>query len=137
MSYGDGYCVRSLATTYPDGARLARHEHAWGQVAFCDSGVMQVLSDQVAWLSPPTRAIWLPAGAPHEIIMKGEVATRFLYIAPELAEPLPLHPQVLGGGPAAARLILHILKLRMLNPERSEQNRLARLLIDLLARLAP
>ena len=43
---------------------------------------MRVVSDAAAWLSPPTRAIWLPAGVAHEIVMKGEVATRFLYICP-------------------------------------------------------
>ena len=137
MSYGDGYCVRSLATTYPDGARLARHEHAWGQVAFCNSGVMQVLSDQAAWLSPPTRAIWLPAGVAHEIIMKGEVATRFLYIAPELAGRLPPQVQVLEVVPLLRHLILYILKLRMLDPRRQEHDRLAGLLIDLLAEARP
>ena len=50
MSYGDGFCVRSAATTYSDGARLHRHDHPWAQLAFCNSGVMRVLSDQAAWL---------------------------------------------------------------------------------------
>ena len=137
MSYGDGYCVRSLATTYPDGARLARHEHDWGQVAFCDSGVMQVTTDQAAWLSPPTRAIWLPARVAHEITMKGEVATRFLYIAPELTDRLPIEVQVLEVVPLMRQLILHIMKLHMLDPQRPEHGRLAGLLIDLLADARP
>ena len=137
MSYGDGHWVRSLATTHPDGARLARHAHVWGQVAFCDSGVMHVLSDQAAWLSPPTRAIWLPAGVGHEIVMKGEVATRFLYIDPELTGRLPPQVQVLEVKPLLRHLILHILELRMLDPRRPEHGRLAELLIDLLAEARP
>ena len=132
MSYGDGYLVRSAAATYADGSRLDRHDHPWGQLAFCNSGVMRVVSDAAAWLSPPTRAIWLPAGVSHEIIMRGEVATRFLYLCPELAEPLPPQPEVLEVAPLLRELILHILKLRMLHPDRPEQDRLARLLIDLL-----
>ena len=131
MTYGDGYLVRSAATTYPDGYRLDRHDHPWGQLAFCNSGVMRVASDAAAWFSPPTRAIWLPAGAAHEIVMKGEVATRFLYICPELAEPLPAQPEVLEVAPLLRELILHILRLRMLHPSRPIEDRLARLLIDL------
>ena len=131
MSYGDGYLVRSAAATYPDGYRLHRHDHPWGQLAFCNSGVMQVTSDAATWLSPPTRAIWLPAGVPHEIVMKGEVATRFLYICPELAEPLGRQPEVLEVAPLLRALILHILKLRMLHPSRPVEDRLARLTIDL------
>jgi AraC-like DNA-binding protein len=132
LSYGDGYLVRSAATTYGDGSRLHRHDHPWGQLAFCNSGVMRVIGDAAAWLSPPTRAIWLPAGVAHEIVMKGEVATRFLYVCPELAEPLPMQPEVLEVAPLLRELILHILKIRMLHPDKPVEDRLARLLIDLL-----
>jgi AraC-like DNA-binding protein len=132
LSYGDGYLVRSGATTYPDGMRLDRHDHPWGQLAFCNCGVMRVVSDTTAWLSPPTRAIWLPAGAPHEIVMQGEVATRFLYLAPEVAAPLPPKAGVVEVVPLLRELILHILKLRMLHPDEPDQDRLARLLVDLL-----
>lgn len=137
MSLGDGFSVRSAATTYPDGWRLDRHDHPWGQLAFCNSGVMRVVSDAAAWLAPPTRAIWLPAGVAHEIVMKGEVASRFLYISPELAAPLPPTPCVLEVAPLLRELILHILKLRMLDPTRPEHDRLGGLLIDLLLEARP
>jgi AraC-like DNA-binding protein len=132
LSYGDGFLVRSAASTYPDGWRLHRHDHPWGQLAFCNSGVMRVVSDATVWLAPPTRAIWLPAGVPHEIVMKGEVASRFLYISPELAARLPSEPQVLEVAPLLRELILHILRLRMIDPKRPEHDRLGGLLIDLL-----
>jgi len=93
---------------------------------------MRVLGDTATWLSPPTRAIWLPAGVAHEIVMRGEVATRFLYICPELAAPLTTQPEVLEVAPLLRELILHILRIRMLHPDKPEQDRLARLLIDLL-----
>jgi AraC-like DNA-binding protein len=137
LSYGDGFSVRSAATTYPDGMRLHRHHHPWGQLAFCNSGVMRVVSDATVWLAPPTRAIWLPAGVAHEIVMKGEVATRFLYLSPELAARLPTEPQVLEVAPLLRELILHILRLRMLDPRRPEHGRLGSLLIDLLVEARP
>jgi AraC-like DNA-binding protein len=132
LSYGDGYLVRSAATTYPDGWRLDRHDHAWGQLAFCNSGVMRVESERAAWLAPPTRAIWLPAGVEHAIVMKGEVATRFLYLDPALAAPLPAEPEVLEVIPLLRELILHILTLRMLHPSKPREDRMGRLLVDLL-----
>src|SRR6202012_610908 len=117
LSYGDGYLVRSAAATYPEGYRLHRHDHPWGQLAFCNTGVMRVVSDAAAWLSPPTRAIWLPAGVAHEIVMQGEVASRFLYLPPALAAPLPPSPRVVEVAPLMRELILHILKIRMLDPK--------------------
>jgi AraC-like DNA-binding protein len=132
LSYGDGYLVRSGATTYPDGFRLDSHDHPWGQLAFCNSGLMRVTTDGASWLSPPTRAIWLPAGVAHEIVMQGETATRFLYLSPELAAPLPTTLRVFEVAPLLRELILHVLKIRMLHPDLPEQARLAQLLIDLL-----
>jgi len=132
LTYGDGYWVRSSAITYYDGIEPGRHDHPWGQLAFCNSGVMRVISDATAWLAPPTRAIWLPAGLPHAILARGEVATRFLYLAPELAAPLPTEPRVVEVGPLLRELILHILKRRMLHPDAPEEARQALLLVDLI-----
>ena len=112
-------------------------DHPWAQLAFCNSGVMRVLSDQAAWLSPPTRAIWLPAGVPHEIVMKGEVAARFLYLAPDLARPLPREPQLLEVAPLLRELILHILTVGTLHPEQPGEARLAGLVVDLMLAARP
>ena len=132
MTYGDGYWVRSSAITHYEAVEPVRHSHPWGQLAFCNSGVMGVISDAAAWLSPPTRAIWLPAGLPHAITSQGGIATRFLYLAPELAAPLPPAPRVIGVAPLLRELILHILTRRMLHPDRPEEARQALLLIDLI-----
>lgn len=134
---GDGFAVRSLAVTYPDGMRLHRHDHPWGQLVFGKSGVMRVITDEAAWLAPPTRVIWLPAGLAHEIVMKGEVAMRSLYIAPDRAQALPATAQVLEVAPLLRELILHILGIGMLDTRKPEQDRLAGLLIDLLLQARP
>ena len=136
MSFADGYLIAGAAD-YPDGLRLDRHDHEWGQLTFCLAGVMRVVTDAAVWLSPPTRAIWLPAGAAHEIVMKGEVAARFLYLAPRLAEPLPAEPRLLEVAPLLRELILHILTIRTLHPEAPAETRLARLVVDLLLAARP
>ena len=131
MSFDDG-CLIAGSATYPDGLKLDRHDHDWGQLTFCLAGVMRVASDHAVWLSPPTRAVWLPSKVAHEIVMKGEVAARFLYLAPELAAPLPAEPVVFEVAPLLRELILHILSYPTLHPERPEEARLAGLVVDLL-----
>ena len=136
MSFGDG-CLIAGSEDYPDGLRLDRHDHDWGQLTFCISGVMRVIGDQAAWLSPPTRAIWLPAGVAHAIVMHGKVAARFLYLSPALAAPLAPTPQVLEVAPLLRELILFLLEIRTLHPDNPAEARLAGLVVDLLLAARP
>ncbi len=134
---GDGFCVRSLAVTYADGAAERPHTHPWGQLVYGVSGVIRVATPGASWLSPATRAIWTPAGVVHALSMQGVVAMRTLYIAPSLATALPTTPAVLEVAPLLRELILHILGIGMLDPARAGHARLAGLLIDLLAAARP
>jgi AraC-like DNA-binding protein len=129
---GDGFEVRTLAAGYPAGTVLPAHHHGWGQLVFAASGVMRVTTDDAAWLIPPTRAIWLPAGVRHAIAMLGEVAMRTLYIDMPRAAPLPSSPYVLEVAPLLRELIFHILRIGLLTQLRLEHDRLAGLLVDLL-----
>jgi AraC-like DNA-binding protein len=129
----DGFPVRGLAMTYRDGHRLDRHTHPWAQLVYAASGVMQVSTPDAAWLVPPTRAIWVPGGVAHEIRMRGTVAMRTLYLAP--AGP----PETLRGcralevAPLLREVILHVVRLGMLEVGNPAHDRLEGLLVDLLA----
>jgi AraC-like DNA-binding protein len=129
---GDGFDVRSLALTLRHGAALGWHDHPWGQLVFASTGVMRVMTEAATWLVPPTRAIWLPAGVAHRIEIRGEVAMRTLYIAPDRAAGLAADVGALEVAPLLRELILHILRLGMLDPGRPEHDRLAGVLVDLL-----
>lgn len=129
---GDGFDVRSLAATFRTGALVGQHRHDWGQLLFAKTGLMRVRTEQSVWLIPPTRAIWIPRGVVHGISISGEVAMRTLYIAPARAAPLPGDITVLEVQPLLRELILHILHIGMLSPDRPEHDRLAGLLVDLL-----
>lgn len=128
---GDGFDVRTFAAGLHPGTALPAHRHAWGQLVFAASGVMQVTTDAAAWTIPPTRAIWIPAGVRHGIAARGEVAMRTLYIDRPRADPLPGQPRVITVAPLLRELILHILAVGMLAPDRPEHDRLAGLLVDL------
>ena len=130
---GDGYLVRSLASTYPDSMVIADHDHPWGQLVYGRTGVMRVTTEGRAWLAPATRAVWLPPLRPHAIRMSGAVAMRTLYIAPEIAGSLPAEACVLEVWPLLRELVLHILLVGMLDPAVPEHGRLAAVLIDRIA----
>lgn len=130
---GDGFLVRSLASTYPDGMVIADHDHPWGQLVYGRSGVMRVTTEGRSWLAPATRAVWLPPLSRHAIRMAGAVAMRTLYLAPEISRPLPPEACVLEVGPLLRELVLHILSVGMLDPAVAEHGRLAGVLIDQIA----
>ena len=129
----DGYPVRGLAVTYPDGHWLNTHTHPWAQLVYAASGVMQVTTPGAAWLVPPTRAIWVPGGTPHGIRMRGAVAMRTLYLSPVDPDARLAECRALEVGPLLRELILHIVRLGMLSLEPAGEQTLANLLIDLLA----
>lgn len=129
----DGFPVRGLAVTYRDGHRLDRHTHPWGQLVYAASGVMSVATPQAAWLVPPTRAIWVPGGTPHEIRMRGTVAMRTLYLAPNGADERLAACRALEVAPLLRELILHIVRIGMLRVGDPAHDRLEGLLLDLLA----
>jgi AraC-like DNA-binding protein len=128
---GDGFLVRSLAVTYPDGATIGEHDHPWAQLVYGRSGVMRVATPGASWLVPPTRAIWLPARQPHEIQMRGAVALRTLYLSPQIVTDMPAEAVALEVAPLLGELTLHILKIGMLDPAEPPHARLAGVLTDL------
>jgi len=129
----DGFPVRGLAVTYRDGHWLDEHTHPWAQLVYAASGVMQVSTPAAAWLVPPTRAIWVPGGVPHRIDMRGTVAMRTLYLAPAGEDPRLAACRAIEVAPLLRELILHIVRLGMLDTDRPEHARLEALLVDLLA----
>lgn len=134
---GDGFAVRSLGVTYSDGHRLERHTHPWGQLIYAVSGVMRVVTDEGAYLVPPTRAVWAPALTEHAITMKGRVAMRTLYIAPHVMGGLAPRVAVLEVRPLLRELILYLLAEQMIRDEDARGQRLVGLLADLIGEAAP
>ena len=129
----DGFPVRGLAVTYRDRARLDRHTHPWAQLVYAATGTMRVATPTAAWLVPPTRAIWVPGGVAHEIEMRGTVAMRTLYLAPAGEDPRLAGCRAIEVAPLLRELILHIVKLGMLDTDDPAHARLEALLVDLLA----
>ena len=122
--------VRSLSLTYRTGHRIAPHAHAWHQLVHARSGVMRVMAEDRVWLVPPTRAIWVPAGVAHQFVVRGEVAFRTLYLAPDAIVAKGLTG--LEVAPLLTELVDHIARIGMLDRRVAEHVHLKAVLIDLL-----
>ncbi len=85
------------------------------------------------WLTPPTRAIWIPAGVKHELDFRGECSLRTLYVSPERAGRLESAVKALEVAPLLRELIVHVVSTGMLDPRRPEHDRLAGVLLDLIS----
>jgi AraC-like DNA-binding protein len=68
----------------PAGTRFDWHVHEDHQLAWAASGVLTVLTADATWVLPPTRALWIPAGLPHETASATRATMRTLYITPGL-----------------------------------------------------
>jgi AraC-like DNA-binding protein/quercetin dioxygenase-like cupin family protein len=75
-----------IVVTFPMPAGLVFdwHTHPDHQLAWAASGVLTVRTSTAAWVLPPTRALWIPAGLRHETLSAGTATMRTLYVRPDL-----------------------------------------------------
>ncbi|WP_345810848.1 helix-turn-helix transcriptional regulator [Paraburkholderia sp. PREW-6R] len=76
----DTHPIRVRSRQMPSGWRIARHTHAWAQVAYASRGVLRVATTGTTWMVPPSRAIWVPPHVTHEVFAVEDAFLRTLYI---------------------------------------------------------
>ncbi|MDH6151105.1 MULTISPECIES: AraC family transcriptional regulator [Paraburkholderia] len=76
----DMHPIRVRSRPMPAGWHIARHTHAWAQVAYASRGVLRVATTGTTWMVPPSRAIWLPPHVTHEVVAVEDAFLRTLYI---------------------------------------------------------
>jgi len=104
----------------------------WHQLVCATRGVMTVRTDRCAWVAPPHRAVWIPAGFEYRFELHGAVAVRMLYIRPRegVGRSLPTDCSVVNVTPLLRELIQRTVKLGALDAEIPEQKRLAGVILD-------
>jgi AraC-like DNA-binding protein len=125
--------VRSLAATYFDGFHIEPHRHGWAQLVYAVSGVMSVRAGGTLWIVPPARAVWVPAGAEHEIRALGDFAMRTVYFTAGLVEHLPRECCALDAPPLLRELVLAIVAFHLIDEADAPGMRLAAVAIDRIA----
>jgi AraC-like DNA-binding protein len=122
--------VRSLASSSEAGARTGRHVHDWHQLIYASSGVLTVWTERGSWITPPQRAIFVPAGIAHEIAFAARSALRTLYLRPEWSGALPADCAVITVSPLLRELILRATRDGMLDRREAVDVALAGLIVD-------
>ena len=89
----------------PAGTLFNWHAHEDHQLAWACAGVLTVLTEGATWVLPPTRALWIPAGLPHETGAWGQATMRSVYVSPGLSQVDWTVPTVIAASPLLAEVI--------------------------------
>jgi AraC-like DNA-binding protein len=124
--------LSAVSLDYADGEHVEPHLHHDAQFLYAVRGLMRVVTASGAWIIPPTRAVWIPAGLEHEIFMSGPVHMRSLFIAVDVA-PRTGNCCVLSVTPLLRELILRAGLLE--EQDNGQREAVQRLILDEVGRL--
>lgn len=102
--------VRVRARDMPADTHFEPHRHAWAQLAYCASGVIQVRVIEepgatTAYIVPPSRAVWIAPQALHAVAVLEAAAFRTLYIDPVAVPPHAQSCRVMAVTPLLRELV--------------------------------
>lgn len=129
--------VRSMAVGFSAPYASGEVRLSWHKLSYASEGVLRVVTPAGAWIAPPQRAVWIPAGVAHREETRGNAEMRSLYFADRLCAALPKMCVVLNVPPLLRELILATAELSVLDAAHAEQQRLAQVLVDRLELLKP
>jgi len=108
------------------------HDHAEHQLVYPRSGVLQVRTERGAWVVPPRRAVWLPAGVAHSHRAHGRTRMLTLSIPADVNPLSATEPTVVAVSGLLREVITTLAEGRPLGPDdRADLHRVV------LRRLAP
>lgn len=119
-----------MAAVHTGSYTIRPHSHTWHQLIYAAQGVMSVHTAQGEWVVPPHRAVWAPAGVEHSLAMVGSVSLQTLYVATSVSHLLPASCSVVNVSPLLRELILHIIRIGMLDRRVPEHAHLIDFLLD-------
>ena len=98
--------IVARARSYPPSFELDWHTHGRGQFVYAASGVVVLSTPYGAWVAPPERAVWTPAGMPHSVRMVGAVETRSVLLDENAAHLLGPQSAVMSVSPLLRQLLI-------------------------------
>ena len=101
------------------GEWIPPHEHTYHQLAWTRRGVLGVGVDEVYWVLPPTRALWLPAGVTHTTGATRDAVLCSLYLEPDRCPVNLSEPTAVGVDGLLAELIEHLARADLTGEARS------------------
>ena len=123
--------VAAMAKRFPPGFQITPHAHARDQLLYAVSGVMRVQTETEAWIVPPDRAVYLPAGTRHTVAIRDDLEMRTLYI--DSGAGVAARPSVLEMSDLLRALILALIEEPVVYDEDGRGGLIARLILTELA----
>jgi AraC-like DNA-binding protein len=96
---------------FATGFEILPHHHERAQLIYATAGTMRVSTDDGVWVVPPQRALWMPAGVTHSIVMLGDTTMRTLYVRNDAVGAMPTECRVLLVSPLLRELIVRATEL--------------------------
>ena len=127
--YDPAAVVSVVTFPMPAGLVFDWHTHSDHQLAWAASGVLTVRTQSSAWVLPPTRALWIPAGLRHETLSAGAATMRSAYVRPDGCAVSWTEPTPVAASPLLCELITHLEDRGLPTDHRA---RAERVLVDLL-----
>ncbi|HZP99116.1 MAG TPA: helix-turn-helix transcriptional regulator [Reyranella sp.] len=121
--------VAAMPKDFKSGFEILPHHHQRAQLIFATSGTMRVSTDEGVWVVPPQRALWMPAGVRHSIVMSGDVTMRTLYLRDDAARGMPSSCHVLPVSPLMRELVIRATELPLRYDEKGPAGHVVALLL--------
>ena len=113
----------------PAGTVFDWHTHDDHQLAWAAQGVLTVRSGSSAWVLPPTRALWIPAGVRHETLSASTTTMRTAYVRPDRCPVTWLNCTPVAVSALLAELLEYLMDEQLDATRRAHAERV---LVDLL-----
>ena len=103
--------VAAMPKDFAAGFEILPHHHERAQLIHATAGTMRVSTDDGVWVVPPQRAVWMPAGIAHGIVMLSDTTLRTLYVRDDAAAFMPAACKVMSVSPLLRELIVRATEL--------------------------
>lgn len=125
--------VAVLIDEYASGFVDPRHTHKRAQLLYATTGVLSVTTDRENFVVPSRRAVWVPAGVPHQVACRGRVSLCTLYIDTRAGTGLPGMCQALDVSDLLRELIVASINFPIEYDLDGREGRIMALILDEIA----
>ena len=84
-----GLPIFGVAVRYSAGHVVPLHCHPYGHLIYADRGLLRVEAESGQWLVPPTAAVWLRSGVPHQLVVPVALQAHGLFVREDICARLP------------------------------------------------
>ena len=138
-----GYEINELrpVTTYSEDIQNAKcgnlHAHSRGQIISCNSGVMEVVTNNNIWIVNSLQSVWVASNEEHQVYFPNNVKVVTAFIDKSKLKNLPKDSFAFDNSNFLKCLLEKIISFSNPNKFTQQQNRVLEVFLDEIATLKP